>query len=86
MSRELSGTAAKKRCTETFRSADLHLWIHGGNNMKCFKCGALCVTVYYCGGFYWQPGDKITAVGKACPIHECGWESYPTKLPEKINN
>jgi len=53
--------------------------------MKCYECGALCVTVYYCGGFYWQPGDKITAVGKACPIHECGWESYPTKVPEKIN-
>ena len=52
--------------------------------MKCFKCDADCITVYYCGGFLWNPGDKITHVAKACPVFNCGWESHPVKIPESI--
>ena len=55
-----------------------------GDLMKCFECGHECITIYYCGEFIWNPGDKITHVGKVCPIHNCGWESYPTKIPEPI--
>ena len=49
--------------------------------MKCFKCGALCVTDYIYEGQY---GSKIVAVQKVCPMDNCDWKSYPTKLPEKI--
>lgn len=51
--------------------------------MKCFECDSKCLTVYYCGGFHWTPGDKITHVGKACP--NCGWESFRTKVPEPLS-
>jgi len=52
--------------------------------MKCFVCGAKCITVYYSGARMWTPGDKITHVSKACPKEDCIWESYPTKIPESI--
>lgn len=44
--------------------------------MKCFRCEMKCVTNYI------MVGKSITAVNKVCPA--CNWESYPTKLPEKI--
>ena len=53
--------------------------------MKCFVCGAKCVTLYYCNNRMWTYGDKITHVGKACPIEGCGWASYPTKIQEPIS-
>jgi len=49
--------------------------------MKCFTCGSLCRTNYildYAEG----REDKILAVQKVC--NECGWKSYPTKIPEKF--
>ena len=49
--------------------------------MKCFKCGALCITKYHHRNK--DVCDKIIAVNKVCK--ECGWESYPTMLPEKLN-
>ena len=47
--------------------------------MKCFECGKGCVTKYIR-----EPPlhGKIIAVSKIC--EHCGWESYPTKLPEPI--
>lgn len=48
--------------------------------MKCFKCKAECVTNYY----ICPIEKKITHVNKMCVVPNCGWESYPTKLPEKI--
>lgn len=48
--------------------------------MKCFNCGAICVTNYY----ICPEQKKITHVNKTCIVDGCGWESYPTKLPEKI--
>ena len=50
--------------------------------MKCFKCGFRCVTKYHFGDKDSQGFEKVTAVSKVCNM--CGWESYPTKLPEKI--
>lgn len=50
--------------------------------MKCFECGALCQTKYIYEA-HRLGGAKIVAVCKVCP--NCEWESYPTKLPEKIN-
>jgi hypothetical protein len=52
--------------------------------MKCFVCGAKCVTLYYCNNRAWNYGEKITHVGKACPVEGCGWASYPTKVPGTI--
>lgn len=52
--------------------------------MKCFKCGALCHTNYIYDYVKGKAGMQIVAVSKLCPSDECGWESYPTKLPEKI--
>jgi len=57
---------------------------NGVGCVKCFVCGAKCVTLYYCNNRMWTYGDKITHVGKACPIEGCGWASYPTKIPESI--
>lgn len=53
--------------------------------MKCFKCGALCITVYLdADNMPLESRDgKIVAVAKLCT--ECNWQSYPTKLPEKLN-
>jgi hypothetical protein len=46
--------------------------------MKCFECGAKCLTNY------WRtPAGKIYQITKQCPV--CNWESYPTKVPEKIS-
>ena len=51
--------------------------------MKCFECGQLCKTVYHTRtNFIDINQSKIWAVSKQCP--NCGWESYKTKLPEKI--
>ncbi len=48
--------------------------------MKCFKCGKKCVTNYY----ICPIAKKITQVNKMCTDDSCGWESYPTKLPDPI--
>ena len=48
--------------------------------MKCFKCGFRCVTRYIMDNHPMFP--RVIAVSKVCNM--CGWESYPTKLPEKI--
>jgi len=52
--------------------------------MKCFECGNKCLTIYYHGDRLWESGsgEKITHVAKGC--FSCGWESYRTKIPEKI--
>ena len=50
--------------------------------MKCFECGALCVTKYHYGPSHGEVNPPVKAVNKVCNI--CGWESYPTKVPEKI--
>jgi len=52
--------------------------------MKCFKCGALCVTRYHYGPSHGELNSKVKAVSKVCPMDDCDWESYPTKVPEKI--
>lgn len=56
--------------------------------MKCFECGSKCITQYHCndvvlGANGWLNGMKVTHVNKACI--NCHWQSYKTKLPEKIN-
>ena len=60
--------------------------------MKCFKCGFLCITKYntetridpnlICIRNPLGEWEKLVSVSKLCNM--CGWESYPTKLPEKI--
>lgn len=52
--------------------------------MKCFECGATCITVYHYGPSHGEPNPKVSAVSKACPIDGCGWESYPIKIPVKL--
>ena len=48
--------------------------------MKCFECNGKCITKYH---FDNQSNSaKVTAVNKVCQT--CGWESYKTKLPEKL--
>ena len=49
--------------------------------MNCFECGSKCITKYHHRNKDMM--DKVIAVNKVCLA--CGWESYPTKLPEKIN-
>ena len=51
--------------------------------MKCFECGTMCITAY------WNENvlaidsrTKVTHVSKLCP--NCNWESYKTKLPQKL--
>jgi len=52
--------------------------------MKCFECNEICHTVYHTKRYNGDPNqEKIWAVSKQCPY--CGWESYRTKLPEKIS-
>ena len=55
----------------------------GVDTMKCFECGSLCITAY------WNENvlaidsrTNVTHVSKLCT--HCNWESYKTKLPEKI--
>ena len=48
--------------------------------MKCFKCGALCITNYM--RRYEDNTSQIIAVRKECTI--CDWKSYPTKVPESL--
>ncbi len=52
--------------------------------MKCFKCGANCVTKYKSENrvIHNVVTSKIVEVNKACTV--CDWESYPTKVPEPI--
>jgi len=47
--------------------------------MKCFACGANCVTEYI---YHHRIFSKIVAVQKNCT--ECEWHSHPTKIPESI--
>lgn len=49
--------------------------------MKCFECGARCITDYIYEGQY---GSNIKAVQKVCTV--CDWKSYPVKVPEPIDN
>lgn len=50
--------------------------------MKCFNCGKKCVTKYHIK----EPCGSIVAVSKVCEKENgCGWESYPTKIPDKIS-
>ena len=51
--------------------------------MKCFECGSKCVTKYHFGNKDKYGLERVVAVNKVC--HNCGWESFKTKLPEKIN-
>jgi hypothetical protein len=54
--------------------------------MRCFVCGAKCLTVYITQSrMIISPNadDKIIAVRKDCT--ECEWHSYPTKVPEPLN-
>jgi len=47
--------------------------------MKCFECGAKCITKYI------RQGDgRIDAVSKECTV--CDWESYPVKIPESLGS
>ena len=46
--------------------------------MKCFRCGAKCITEYIKGNL----SDKVIAVQKNCTV--CDWKSYPVKIPEPI--
>ena len=50
--------------------------------MKCFVCGCNCVTQYHYGPSHGEDAPPIKAVNKICP--SCGWESYPTKIPDKL--
>ena len=50
--------------------------------MKCFKCESKCITNYIFGKKDKDGLESIVAVNKKCM--NCKWESYPTKLPEKI--
>lgn len=55
--------------------------------MKCFECGCRCVTIYWhndriLGSYDFKAGTKITHVNSACT--NCNWQSFKTKLPEKI--
>ncbi|MHA1883197.1 MAG: hypothetical protein ACTSUO_09145 [Candidatus Thorarchaeota archaeon] len=45
--------------------------------MKCFECGEKCLTNYI-----YKLNGMVKAVSKLCP--SCGWESYPTKIPDPI--
>ncbi|GAG74908.1 unnamed protein product [marine sediment metagenome] len=49
--------------------------------MKCFKCGARCITDYIPRDY---DTDVIIAVQKVCTV--CDWKSYPTKIPKCIAN
>jgi len=54
---------------------------NGVGCMKCFVCGKKCITKYH----LQEPGGAIIAVSKVCEAtNGCGWESYPTKIPESI--
>lgn len=51
--------------------------------MKCFECGERCITAYWNGNVLAiDSRTMVTHVSKLCG--NCGWESYKTKLPEKI--
>jgi len=55
--------------------------------MKCFECGNKCITLYWhndrsLGSADFKAGTPITHVNSACT--SCNWQSYKTKLPEKI--
>lgn len=60
--------------------------------MKCFNCGFRCITKYHeeeridpnliCLKNPIGLWKKVVAVSKVCNM--CGWESYKTKLPDKI--
>lgn len=50
--------------------------------MKCFECGAKCITKYIFGNKDKDGYESIVAVRKDCPV--CDWHSYPTKIPEAI--
>ena len=54
--------------------------------MKCFECGAKCLTVYLNTNgrliISPHPDEKVTAVRKDCM--NCEWVSYPTKVPSPI--
>lgn len=50
--------------------------------MKCFVCGAKCVTNYY----ICPKEKKITQVNKMCTVDGCDWESHPTKIPESLGS
>ena len=52
--------------------------------MKCFLCGAKCITEYIHKYIKQEPVpiSKVVAVQKVCTI--CDWKSYPTKIPESI--
>ena len=56
--------------------------------MKCFECGSKCVTLYWHNDRVMNQHDfrdatPITHVNSACPT--CPWQSYKTKLPDKIS-
>lgn len=51
--------------------------IRRSDKMKCFECNAQCHTQYIK-----DLTGKIVAVNKVCSV--CTWESFRTKLPEKI--
>lgn len=63
----------------SYGCASLHMHSYkGGTRMKCFRCGARCITEYIKGNL----SDKVIAVQKNCTV--CDWKSYPVKIPEPI--
>ena len=50
--------------------------------MNRFKCRTKCVTKYWFGDKDKHGLERVVAVNKVC--HACGWESYKTKVPEKL--
>jgi hypothetical protein len=46
--------------------------------MKCFNCNGPTHTKYY------EDQYRIHAVSKVCINPNCGWESFKTKIPEKL--
>lgn len=53
--------------------------------MRCFKCGAKCITQYIHEYIKHEPVpiSKVVAVQKNCTV--CDWHSYPTKVPDPLN-
>ena len=55
--------------------------------MRCFECRSKCVTIYWhhdriLGSFDFKANTPITHVNSACTA--CEWQSFKTKLPDKI--
>ena len=66
-----------------FQMFEVPIFSKEGKGMKCFKCGARCITEYIIKEQLHTCDPKIVAVQKVCTV--CDWKSYPVKIPESIS-